>query len=420
MNFLVIGAGGREHALVWALNRSAKVGRVYCAPGNAGIAKIAECVPLKEGDFAGIAEFCQDKQIDHVVVGPEAPLAAGIADFLTARNICVFGPSQSAAKLEASKHFTKEFCARHAIPTAASMSFAQSELANCLAYVRAQPMPLVIKADGLAAGKGVTIAADQTMAEQAVNEAFSGRFGDAGARLVIEEFMPGVEASLFAACSGRDFCLLGTAQDYKRVGDGDQGPNTGGMGAISPAPALSQALIDKTLQTIVQPTLDGMAAEGAPFTGFLYAGLMVHGDDVRLVEYNVRFGDPECQVLLPLMTTDMAEIIAACAEGRLGQLEVERSTRTGVGVVLASEGYPGSVNCNSVINIPDALAAHTDVLIFHAGTQALDDGTFRPTGGRTLNIVARGANRDEARDRAYDAVKQVDWPGGFCRSDIGL
>ena len=348
MNILLIGSGGREHALAWKLSKSPKCFQLYCAPGNAGIAQCAQCVALNIADHAEIIEFCKESGIDYVVVGPEAPLVAGLADDLERAGIGVFGPSAYAAQLEGSKGFTKDLCAEYNIPTAAYKRFTDAESAK--AFLDEMSIPVVIKADGLAAGKGVIIAESRKEAEAAIDDCFSGSFGEAGHEVVIEAFLEGEEASLFALCDGQTALMLGTAQDHKRVGDGDTGPNTGGMGAYSPAPVMTQELIDRTMSEIIVPTLAGMHARGHPFKGILYAGLMITENGPELIEYNVRFGDPECQVLMPRLKSDLLELMIGASEGSLLQHVAEWSEDAALSVVLASKGYPGSYEKNTVID----------------------------------------------------------------------
>ena len=416
MNILVIGSGGREHALVWAIAASPLVNRLVCAPGNGGIADQADCVDLDAADHAGVIAFCRDQAIDLVVVGPEAPLVAGLVDALTAAGLKAFGPTAAAARLEGSKGFTKDLCAKYAIPTAAYARF--SEAAPAKAYVRAQGAPIVIKADGLAAGKGVIIAETVAQAEAAIDDMFAGAFGAAGAEVVVEEFMTGEEASFFALVDGDTALPLATAQDHKRVGDGDTGPNTGGMGAYSPAPVMTQALCARAMDEIILPTVRGMAAEGAPYTGVLYAGLMITAEGPKLVEYNVRFGDPECQVLMMRLKSDLVPALMAAVDGQLAHLDLRWREAAALTVVMAATGYPGAYHKGSAITGLKAAGADDDVVIFHAGTKR-DDGRIVANGGRVLNVTALGATVGEARRRAYAAVDAIDWPDGFCRRDIG-
>ena len=416
MDILILGGGGREHALAWAVAKSPECDRLVCAPGNAGIADVAECVSLNIEDGAAVATFALTEGIEFVIVGPEAPLAAGVADALRDAGVKVFGPSREAARLEASKAFTKEICDAAKAPTAAYARFTEAEPAK--AYVREQGAPIVIKADGLAAGKGVIIAETVKDAEDAIDDMLGGAFGAAGAEVVIEEFMTGEEASFFVICDGKTALPLATAQDHKRAYDGDEGPNTGGMGAYSPAPVMTAAVEARALAEIVEPTLAEMARRGAPYTGVLYAGLMIEDGVPRLVEYNVRFGDPECQVLMMRLGSDILPALVAAAEGRLAEATLDWSPDPAMTVVVAAKGYPGSYAKGEEIGGLDAAGAVEGVEVFHAGTQAAGDKVLS-NGGRVLNVTARGATLAEARERAYEAVGKLDWPGGFCRRDIG-
>ena len=416
MNILILGSGGREHALAWAVMQNPKCDKLIVAPGNAGIAMIADCAALDIEDGGSVVTFAEENSIDFVIVGPEAPLAAGVADRLRDAGLLVFGPSAEAARLEASKSFTKEICDAANAPTAAYGHFTDAEAAK--AYVRDQGAPIVVKADGLAAGKGVIIAETVAEAEAAIDDMFGGAFGGAGAEVVIEEFMQGEEASFFVLCDGTDVLPMGTAQDHKRVGEGDSGPNTGGMGAYSPAPVLTDAIAQKALDEIIKPTMAEMAKRGAPYQGILYAGLMIEDGQPRLVEYNVRFGDPECQVLMMRLGAQAMDLMHACAEGRLSEARVNWADDHAMTVVLAANGYPGSYEKGSVIGGLDGLPEDSFQMMFHAGTSETD-GRITATGGRVLNATARGATLQEARDRAYAMVDQVNWPEGFCRRDIG-
>ncbi|MDO5369312.1 phosphoribosylamine--glycine ligase [Paracoccus sp. (in: a-proteobacteria)] len=416
MNILILGGGGREHALAWAIRQNPKCDRLIVAPGNAGIAGIARCAELAVEDGAAVAGFCEEHAIDLVVIGPEAPLAAGVADALRAAGIAVFGPSQAAARLEASKAFTKEICDACDAPTAAWARFTEAGPARD--YIRSKGAPIVVKADGLAAGKGVTVAMTEDEAIQAIDAAFGGAFGAAGAEVVIEEFMEGEEASFFVLVDGTTCLPIGTAQDYKRVGEGDTGPNTGGMGAYSPAPILTGDLQAQVMAQIIQPTVDEMARRGTPFQGVLYAGLMIRDGRARLVEYNVRFGDPECQVLMMRLGAQAMDLIHACAESRLDSVAVTWADDHALTVVLAAQGYPGDYAKGSPIRLPPDLAETSSSMIFHAGT-AERDGRLVSVGGRVLNATGRGATLAEARDRAYALAEGVDWPDGFFRRDVG-
>ena len=415
MNVLLIGSGGREHALAWKIAQSPMLATLYAAPGNPGIAEHSTLVDLDAGDHAAVVAFAREKALDLVVVGPEAPLVAGLADALRDAGIAVFGPSAAAAQLEGSKGFTKDLCARENIPTGAYQRFNNAPKAK--AYVRAQGAPIVIKADGLAAGKGVTVAMTLEVAIAAVEDCFEGAFGEAGAEVVVEEFLSGEEASFFCLCDGKTALPFGTAQDHKRVGDGDTGPNTGGMGAYSPAPVMTQALIDQTMREIIEPTMRGMAAIGAPFTGVLYAGLMIDESGPKLIEYNVRFGDPECQVLMMRLKDDVLVLLKAAAEGELAHVSARWKDDAALTVVMAAEGYPGTPRKDTPISgIAEAEAQGAKV--FHAGTKLSGDQLLA-NGGRVLNVTAHGADVTEAQAKAYRAVDAIDWPGGFCRRDIG-
>jgi len=416
MNILILGSGGREHALAWAVMQNPKCDKLIVAPGNAGIAQIAECAALDVLDGAAVVNFCDENAIDFIIVGPEAPLAAGISDRLREAGFNVFGPSRAAAQLEASKAFTKEICAACDAPTAGYGHFTDAEAAR--QYIRAQGAPIVVKADGLAAGKGVIVAMTVEEALAAVDDMFGGAFGGAGAEVVIEEFMEGEEASFFVLCDGTDVLAIGTAQDHKRVGDGDTGPNTGGMGAYSPAPVLSDAVAARAMEEIVKPCMAEMARRGMPYQGVLYAGLMIKDGQPRLVEYNVRFGDPECQVLMMRLGAQALDLMLACAEARLAGAQVHWADDHALTVVMAANGYPGDYTKGSVIGGLEGLPEDSFHMCFHAGT-ALRDGKVVAHGGRVLNVTARGASLAEAQARAYAMVDAIDWPGGFCRRDIG-
>jgi phosphoribosylamine--glycine ligase len=416
MNVLLLGSGGREHAIALALRKSPLLATLFAAPGNPGIAESAEIVSLDLADHAAIAAFCKLIGIGVVVVGPEAPLVAGIVDDLAAAGVGCFGPSKAAAQLEGSKAFTKEFCARHGIPTARHATFGNEAAARD--YVRAISLPIVIKADGLAAGKGVVIAATLAEADAAIAKMLSGGFGRAGERIVIEEFLVGEEASFFAMCDGTRAVALPTAQDHKRAFDGDTGPNTGGMGAYSPASIVDATMEARIMREIVEPTLAGMAAEGAPFKGVLFAGLMISSEGPKLVEYNVRLGDPEAQVILPRLEEDFLALVLACVEEDLAPRGLRFSDKTALSVVLAAKGYPDNPATGTEIRGLERAAAMPDVTITHAGTK-LTRGRLLANGGRVLNVTARGCDVAEARARAYAAVDAIDWDGGFCRRDIG-
>ena len=416
MNILLLGSGGREHALAWKMAASPLTDRLVCAPGNAGIAREAECVALDLADHAAVIGFCRANAIDFVVVGPEGPLCAGIVDDLEAAGIKAFGPSRAAAQLEGSKGFTKDLCRSNAIPTAAYERFRAAEPAK--AYVRARGAPIVIKADGLAAGKGVIAAQNLAEAEAAIDMMLGGGLGDAGAEVVVEEFLDGEEASFFALCDGDTAIPLASAQDHKRAFDGDTGPNTGGMGAYSPAPIVDAAMGARVMGEIVLPTLAAMKARGTPFKGVLYAGLMITAEGPKLIEYNVRFGDPECQVLMLRLMSDLVPALLASRDGVLRSLDLRWYREAALTVVMAARGYPGSYAKGSVIDGLDAAAAVAGVEIFHAGTKT-EGGRVLANGGRVLNVSALGGTVREARARAYEAISRIRWPEGFYRHDIG-
>ncbi|WP_171098348.1 phosphoribosylamine--glycine ligase [Ruegeria sp. HKCCD7255] len=416
MNILILGSGGREHSLAWAVMQNPKCDRLIVAPGNAGIAQISDCAALDIEDGGAVVSFAEENAIDFVIVGPEAPLAAGVADRLRDAGVLVFGPSAEAARLEASKSFTKEVCDASGAPTAGYARFTEAEPAKT--YIRQQGAPIVVKADGLAAGKGVIVAMDEQTALDAIDDMFGGAFGGAGAEVVIEEFMEGEEASLFVLCDGEDILSIGTAQDHKRVGEGDTGLNTGGMGAYSPAPVLSPEVEARAMDEIVRPTMAEMARRGTPFQGVLYAGLMIKDGQPRLVEYNVRFGDPECQVLMMRLGAQVLDLMHAAAEGRLSEARVNWADDHAMTVVMAAKGYPGSYEKGTVINGLEGLGEDSVNMVFHAGTKDAD-GKIVAAGGRVLNVTARGDTLQEARDRAYAMVDDIDWPDGFFRRDIG-
>ncbi len=416
MNILILGSGGREHALAWAVMQNPKCDKLIVAPGNAGIAQIADCAAFDIEDGGAVANFAEENAIDFVIIGPEAPLAAGVADRLREAGLLVFGPSEAAAKLEASKSFTKEICDAANAPTAAYGHFTDAEAAK--AHVRQHGAPTVVKADGLAAGKGVIIAMSEAEAIDAIDDMFGGAFGGAGAEGVIAEYLDGEEASLFVLVDGEDVLAIGSAQDHKRVGEGDTGPNTGGMGAYSPAPVLSAEIEARAMEEIVKPTMKVMAERGMPYQGVLYAGLMIKDGQPRLVEYNVRFGDPECQVLMMRLGAQALDLMQAAAEGRLGEAQVNWADDHAITVVMAAAGYPGSYEKGSEIKGLDTLPEDSSNMVFHAGTKA-EDGKVLAVGGRVLNVTARGDTLQEARDRAYAMVDGVDWPQGFFRRDIG-
>jgi len=417
MNILLVGSGGREHALAWKIAQSPLLTRLVIAPGNPGMEALGELRAVGAADVPALVSLAREIGADLVVVGPEAALEVGLADRLAEASIPCFGATARAAQLEVSKAFTKDFCARHDLPTAAYGVFETAPEAR--AFLDRFSAPYVIKADGLAAGKGVVIAQNRAEADAAIDDMLGGRFGQAGARVVIEEFMQGEEASLFALCDGKDFLLFGGAQDHKRAFDGDRGPNTGGMGTYSPAPVLSPAVEAAARDRLIAPTVAGMAAEGAPYRGVLYAGLMIEDGGPRLVEYNARFGDPECQVLMLRLKSDIVPYLHACAAGTLAQQPpLEWHAEAAICVVLAAEGYPEAPKTGSVITGADADFG-PDVVVFHAGTRRAPDGVLTAAGGRVLNVCARGATLQQARDRAYAAVGKIDWPGGFHRTDIG-
>ena len=416
MNILLLGSGGREHALAWKLAASPLVERLFCAPGNAGIARDCEVVALDIADHAAVIAFCKAQNIDLVVVGPETPLCAGVVDDLTAAGIKAFGPSRSAAQLEGSKGFTKDLCKANKIPTAAYERFDAAAAAK--RYVRARGAPIVVKADGLAAGKGVVIANTLAEADAAIDMMFGGGLGAAGAQVVVEELLEGEEASFFALCDGETALALASAQDHKRAFDGDQGPNTGGMGAYSPAPTMTPEMVRRAMDEIVLPTVRAMKAGGAPYKGVLYAGLMITAEGPKLIEYNVRFGDPECQVLMLRLMSDLVPGLLACCDGMLKNFDLRWHDDAALTVVMAAKGYPGSYQRGSVIEGLDAAGAVEGVEVFHAGTKA-GGGRVLANGGRVLNVSALGKTIREAQARAYEAVARIHWPEGFYRHDIG-
>ncbi|HEY8248941.1 MAG TPA: phosphoribosylamine--glycine ligase [Hyphomicrobium sp.] len=416
MNVLLIGSGGREHALAWKLSASPLLTKLYCAPGNGGIAEVAECVPIPIGDHTAVIRFCKDNAIDLVVVGPEAPLVAGLVDDLTTAGIKCFGPKQAAAQLEGSKGFTKDLCADFDIPTAAYGRF--SDAASAKAYIAGEKLPIVVKADGLAAGKGVTIATTRAEADAAIDACFAGAFGKAGSEVVVEEFLAGEEASFFALVDGKHALALVPAQDHKRVGDCDTGPNTGGMGAYSPAAVMTVEMTERTMREIILPTVAAMAARGTPFKGVLFAGLMITAEGPKLIEYNTRFGDPETQVLMMRLKSDLLPALLASVDGVLDKFDVRWHDDAALTVVMAANGYPGSPEVGTEIKGLAAAAAVDGVQIFHAGTRR-DGDRLLAQGGRVLNVTARGKTVAEAQARAYAAAARVNWPGGFYRRDIG-
>ena len=416
MNVLLIGSGGREHALAWALTASPLLDRLYCAPGNAGIADIAECFALDSADHAAIIEFCKKYQIGFVIIGPEAPLVAGLADALAMAGIKHFGPSKAAAQLEGSKGYTKDLCREAGIPTGAYGRFQDAQ--SAIAYLAGKGFPIVVKADGLAAGKGVVIAETPDEAGLTIEACFAGAFGEAGSEVVIEEFLDGEEASFFALCDGKNALALAAAQDHKRVYDGDMGPNTGGMGAYSPAPVMTPEMVERTMAEIIRPTVAAMAKRGTPFKGVLFAGLMIGKDGPKLIEYNVRFGDPETQVLMMRLKSDLLAALIATADGMLANFDLRWSDDVALTVVMAAKGYPGTPLKGTEIKGLAAAARVDGVEIFHAGTKR-DGLRILADGGRVLNVTARGKTVAEAQAHAYAAISQIKWPEGFCRKDIG-
>ena len=420
MRLLLIGSGGREHALAWALAASPLCDSLLCAPGNAGIAaeERVTCVPVGAEDVEGLVRTAREEKVDLVVVGPEAPLVAGLVDRLDEAGIRAFGPSAAAAALEGSKAFTKALCSRHGIPTAGYARFTEAEAAR--AHVRDRGAPIVVKADGLAAGKGVTVCETEAQALAAVDAALvEGAFGAAGHELVIEERLEGEEASVFALVDGETALPLAAAQDHKRVGEGDRGPNTGGMGAYSPTPALDEALLERVMAEIVRPTVAAMAAEGRPYRGVLFAGLMLTAEGPKLIEHNVRFGDPECQALIMRLRSDLLPALIACSEGGLASLDLRWREEAAMTVVMAARGYPGAYDKGSRIEGLEAADALEDVKVFHAGTTRGPDGAWLANGGRVLGVTALGADIAAAQAQAYRAVDLIRWPEGFCRRDIG-
>jgi phosphoribosylamine--glycine ligase len=411
---LLVGSGGREHALAWALAKSPMLTKLYCAPGNAGIAQVAECVPIVATDFTGLAKFAVEARIDFAVIAADAQLVGGLWDVLEAAGIRALGPSKGAAVLEGSKGFVKDLCVEAGIPTAAYRRFTDPVPAKT--FADSMGYPVVIKADGLAAGKGVIIAADKSESEKAIDFMFEGGFGDSGNAIVVEEFMEGEEASFFALSDGTNVIPLAGAQDHKRVGDGDVGPNTGGMGAYSPAPVLTDALEQIAMEQFIKPTVAAMAARGLPYIGVLYLGLMITRNGPKLVEYNARFGDPECQVLMPRLKSDLLATLVAARDGKLSPLEWR--DEVALTVVMASKGYPGAYQKGHVITGLGAAAQMPGVTIFHAGTE-MRESDIVATGGRVLDVTAVGKDVAEARARAYAAVDLIHWEGAFCRRDIG-
>ena len=416
MNILILGSGGREHSLAWAIKQNPKCDNIFVAPGNAGIAQIAKCISVDILNSTQIVKTVKKHNIDFVLIGPEAPLAEGVSDILKREGILTFGPSKESSQLETSKKFTKEICDASGAPTAEYRSF--DSLEPALSYVETKGAPLVVKADGLAAGKGVIVATDIEMAISAVHEIFSGSFGNAGASVVIEEFMEGEEASLFVLVDGETILPIGTAQDHKRVGDGDTGLNTGGMGAYSPAPILNEEVLNKTVERIIRPTMREMVRRGMPFTGVLYAGLMIKDHDPRLVEYNVRFGDPECQVLMMRLGGQILDALLSTAKGKLRDVKINWATDHSITVVMASNGYPGSYETGTEIVGLANLPSDSNFMCFHAGTEE-KNGKVLANGGRVLNITTRAETLVKAQKNAYEMIETIDWPEGFYRKDIG-
>ena len=416
MNVLLIGSGGREHALAWKLSQSSQLDILYAAPGNPGIGECATLVSLDVSDHAAVAEFCKEAHIGLVVVGPEGPLVDGIVDDLRSEGIRVFGPSKAAAQLEGSKGFTKDLCAEFNIPTAAYGRFNNS--ADAKAYIQRIGAPIVVKADGIAAGKGVVVAMIMDEALDAVDACFDGAFGEAGAEVVVEEFLEGEEVSFFCLCDGKHAAPFSFAQDHKRVGDGDTGPNTGGMGAYSPTGAMTPALEAQVMAEIIEPTMRGMAKRGAPFVGVLFAGLMLTKDGPKLIEYNTRFGDPETQVLMMRLKDDLLVILNAAVDGILDQVSIRWKSDVALTVVMAADGYPGTPLKGTVIGNIGAAELQDGVKVFHAGTMARGHEILA-NGGRVLNVTALGKTTEQAQQRVYEAVDEIDWPEGFYRSDIG-
>ncbi len=416
MNILLIGSGGREHALAWKIAQSDKLDTLYCSPGNGGIGDVATLVSLDENDHAAIISFCREKNIALVVIGPEGPLVDGLVDSLRDANIPAFGPCKEAAQLEGSKGFTKDICAKYNIPTAAYGRF--SDAVTAIGYVEKHGTPIVIKADGLAAGKGVIIAQTLNEAMHAIDDMFDGSFGSAGAEVVIEEFMTGEEASFFVLSDGKSCLPLATAQDHKAVGEGDTGLNTGGMGAYSPAAVMTDKMCDRVMREIINPTVKAMQDMGQPFTGVFFAGLMITDSGPKLIEYNARFGDPECQVLMSRLKSDLVPALMACANGTLDKISLEWSDDAAITIVMASKGYPGSYTKGSTIKGISAAEAATGAKIFHAGTM-LEQGDLKAIGGRVLGVTAMGPTVGQAQRLAYQAVHAIDWPEGFYRTDIG-
>ena len=419
MKILVVGSGGREHALCWSIAASPLCAKLYCAPGNAGIAEEAECVSIKVEDVSALVDFAISMSIDFVVVGPETPLCLGLVDRLSEVGISAFGPNAAAARLEGSKGFMKDLCAKYNIPTANYCRFTEAESAK--SYIKGKGAPIVVKADGLAAGKGVTVAATVDEALTAIDKILlNHRFGDVGAEVVIEECLEGEEVSVFALCDGKAAIILASAQDHKAVYEGDKGPNTGGMGAYSPAPVMNDELMAKVQTKIIDPTMEAMAAEGCPYKGVLYAGLMITENEPKLLEYNVRFGDPECQVLLTRLMSDVLPALIATVDGVLDTFDLRWNAEAALTVVMASDGYPDNYGKGTEIRgVAEAMAENENVIVFHAGTDRNKNGALIAVGGRVLNVTARGNTVMEAQEKAYAAVDRIEWSAGFCRRDIG-
>ena len=416
MNILLIGGGGREHSIAEALSKSSKINELHCIPGNAGIEKIASCYNYDISNQQEILNFCENNNIDIVFIGPEIPLVEGLADYLNRNSFFTFGPNQKAAKLEGSKSFTKDMCKKYNIPTATYETFSNAK--DALVYIDNHSIPLVIKVDGLAAGKGVIIAETRDHAINSVNEIFSGKFGNAGDEIVIEEFLDGEEASYFIISDGESFIPLTSAQDHKRIGDGDIGLNTGGMGAYSPAPIMNKELEEKTINKIIKPTIKAMNDYGSPYIGILYAGLMIKDNEPKLIEYNVRFGDPECQVIIPRLENDLVELLVNVKEKNLDNYTLKWKENFAITVVLAAKGYPESYETGDEIKGLDAIDNIDDVEIFHAGTKTKNNKIVT-YGGRVLNINGYGKNLVDAKEKAYNLVKKINWPGYYYRKDIG-
>ena len=416
MNILLIGGGGREHSIAEALSKSSKINKLHCIPGNAGIEKIASCHNYDISNQQEILNFCENNNIDIVFIGPEIPLVEGLADYLNRNSFFTFGPNQKAAKLEGSKSFTKDICKKYNIPTATYETFSNAK--DALVYIDNHSIPLVIKVDGLAAGKGVIIAETRNHAINSVNEIFSGKFGNAGDEIVIEEFLDGEEASYFIISDGESFIPLTSAQDHKRIGDGDIGLNTGGMGAYSPAPIMNKELEEKTINKIIKPTIKAMNDYGSPYIGILYAGLMIKDNEPKLIEYNVRFGDPECQVIIPRLENDLVELLVNVKEKNLDNYTLKWKENFAITVVLAAKGYPESYETGDEIKGLDAIDNIDDVEIFHAGTKTKNNKIVT-SGGRVLNINGYGKNLVDAKEKAYNLVKKINWSGCYYRKDIG-